>query len=113
MQIPVYLQAHLHPVQLGLLEEFGALQSSEEALLLLILGRSVVQLVEDISLQQLLVAHPHFYWVVLQLKKLRKLLMLLDASNKSFDAYFLSKLCNLSQAQTPRPLLSHHLVLLS
>ena len=51
-----HLQASFHPVQLCHLEELGGLQGLEQVLLVLILGRPVVQLVEDEVLQELLVA---------------------------------------------------------
>jgi len=59
-----YLQTDLHPVQLCALEELGSLQSLEQALLLQVLGVSVMQLVQHIHLQQLLVTHAHLHWVV-------------------------------------------------
>lgn len=59
-----YLQTDLHPVQLCALEELGSLQSLEQALLLQVLGVSVMQPVQHIHLQQLLVTHAHLHWVV-------------------------------------------------
>ena len=59
-----YLQTNLHPVQLCALEELGSLQSLEQALLLQVLGVSVMQPVQHIHLQQLLVTHTHLHWVV-------------------------------------------------
>ena len=53
------LQARLHPVQAGRLEELGRLEGAEEVALLLRLGRPMLQSVEHKVLQQLLVAHTH------------------------------------------------------
>lgn len=58
-----YLQANLHPVQSGGLEELGGFEGAKEALAPLVLGRPVVQPVEHIHLQQLLVAHPDLHRV--------------------------------------------------
>lgn len=58
------LQANLHPVKLCALEELGGFKGLEEALLLQVLGVTVVQSVEDIHLEQLLVANPHLDRVV-------------------------------------------------
>mmetsp|Transcript_39887 Transcript_39887/g.113149 ORF Transcript_39887/g.113149 Transcript_39887/m.113149 type:complete len:527 (-) Transcript_39887:833-2413(-) len=51
------LQASLHPVQLGCLEELGGPQAAEQVLLLQAFWRPLVELVQHVALQELLVAH--------------------------------------------------------
>ena len=58
--LPADLQPHLHPVQAGGLEELGGLEGPEQVPLPLGLGRAVVEGVEDVVLEQLLVADSHF-----------------------------------------------------
>ena len=53
------LEAALHPVEGGRLEELGGLEGAEEEALLLGLGVAVVEGVEDVVLEQLLVGDAH------------------------------------------------------
>ena len=57
--LPADLKAHLDPIQLGGLEEFGGLEGPEEVSLSLSLGRTVMQGVQHVVLQKFLVAHPN------------------------------------------------------
>ena len=57
--LPTDLKAHLDPIQLGGLEEFGGLEGPEEVSLSLSLGRTVMQGVQHVVLQKFLVAHPN------------------------------------------------------
>eukprot|EP00965_Chrysotila_dentata_P150735 4980259-Pleurochrysis_carterae.AAC.1 len=57
--LPADLQAGLHPVQVGRLEELGLAERLEEVLLLEPLWRLLVQLRDDEALEQLLVGDAH------------------------------------------------------
>mmetsp|Transcript_6161 Transcript_6161/g.24641 ORF Transcript_6161/g.24641 Transcript_6161/m.24641 type:complete len:696 (-) Transcript_6161:121-2208(-) len=61
--LPAHLQAHLHPVHGGLLEEFGRLERLEERALLARRRGPAVQLVEHVALEQLLVRHADLHGV--------------------------------------------------
>ena len=54
--LPTYLQASFDPVKLGALEELGALEGLEQVSLLHVLGRTVLERVQDVALKELLVA---------------------------------------------------------
>jgi hypothetical protein len=54
-----HLKAGLNPVELSRLEELGGFEGLEQVLLVLVLGRPMMQLVEKKVLQKLLVAYAH------------------------------------------------------
>lgn len=58
------LQADFHPIKLCALEKFGGFEGLEQALLLQVLRMPMMQSVEDIHLEELLVADPDLNWVV-------------------------------------------------
>ena len=60
------LDTGLDPVEFRILEEFGALESFEQAPLLLRLGPLVVKTIQNPALEELLIADPHFHRVSLR-----------------------------------------------
>ena len=82
VSLPAHLQPDLYPVQAGGLEELCGLEGPEQVPLPLRFGRTVVQRVQHVVLQQLLVAHSH-----LQKKGVPHLRVYFELNNQAFYAF--------------------------
>lgn len=61
--LPANLQSCFNPIQLGDLEKLSCLELAKKALLVHGLGRTMLDLIEDIALEELLVRNANFDWL--------------------------------------------------